>query len=67
MEQLQRHFQKILAKTSVKRQDLVELKHDCQSRNPQISNELAHILDGVSCDVPLSKIQKLKKLYDKHF
>lgn len=67
MEQLQHHFQKILAKTSVKRQDLVELKHDCHSRNPQISNELAHILEDVTYEVSASKLQKLKKLYAKHF
>jgi hypothetical protein len=67
MEQLQRHFQKILTKASVKRKDLVELKHESRNCNPQISNELAHILKDVICDVCPSKLEKLKKLYDKHF
>lgn len=67
MNQLQHHFQKILLKSVIKRQDVVELKHQAHTINPQISNELAHILQDTSGDLPLCKLEKLKKIYKKHF
>ncbi len=67
MDQLQRHFEKLFYKQNLKRQDLVELKHEAQAYNPEISNALAHILEDTSSTVSPAKLQKIKKLYNEYF
>ena len=67
MNHLQQHFQKVLSKSTPKRQDIITLKHEAQLHNLQISNELAHVLEDTVCNLSPSKIQKLQKIYDKYF
>ena len=67
MNQLKESFAKLLKKPTKTRSDIVSLKHEAQKCNPQISGELAQILKDTSCELDPCKIEKLKKLYNKHF
>jgi len=67
MDQFKQHFKRVLLKQAPKRQDIILLKHEAQLHNLQICNELAHVLEDTICDLSPAKLQKLQKIYDKHF
>lgn len=68
METLQAEFKIVLSKKDkITREKVLKIKNLAKSRNPQISKELAHILEDTTCELSPSKVMKLQKLYDKHF
>jgi len=68
MEVLQAEFKIVLSKKNkITREKVLKIKNLAKSRNPQICNELAHILEDTTCDLSPCKVARLQKLYDKHF
>lgn len=64
MEQLKKDFEKVLRSKKITRQQLIPIKHHADKCNPQVSNWLAHILEGTRCEINEDKVKKLKKLYE---